>query len=39
MFYFDFEGDILDPQVRNLIAELDNGSDKFVLLGTYKENV
>ena len=39
MFYFDFEGDILDPQVRNLIAELDNGSDKFVLLGTYKESV
>ena len=39
MFYFDFEGDILDPQVRNLIAELDNGSDKFVLLGTYKESI
>ena len=39
MFYFDFEGDILDFEVRNLIAELDNGSDKFVLLGTYKENV
>lgn len=39
MFYFDFEGDILDSQVRNLIAELDNGSDKFVLLGTYKESI
>ncbi|MBE5743388.1 MAG: bifunctional chorismate mutase/prephenate dehydratase [Clostridiales bacterium] len=39
MFYFDFEGDILDPQVRNLIAELDNGSDKFVLLGSYKESL
>lgn len=39
MFYFDFEGDILDSEVRNLIAELDNGSDKFVLLGTYKESL
>lgn len=39
MFYFDFEGDILDSQVRNLIAELDNGSDKFVLLGSYKESL
>ncbi len=39
MFYFDFEGDILDAEVRNLIAELDNGSDKFVLLGTYKESL
>ena len=39
MFYFDFEGDVLDLNVRNLIAELDNGSDKFVLLGTYKESV
>ena len=39
MFYFDFEGDILDSKVRNLIAELDNGSDKFVLLGAYKESL
>ena len=39
MFYFDFEGDVLDKNVRNLIAELDNGSDKFVLLGSYKESV
>ncbi|MBR3803983.1 MAG: chorismate mutase [Clostridia bacterium] len=38
-FYFDFEGDVLDPQVRNLLAELDNGSDKFVLLGAYKESL
>ena len=39
MFYFDFEGNILDAEVRNLIAELDNGSDKFALLGTYKESI
>ncbi len=39
MFYFDFEGNVLDEHVRNLIAELDNGSDKFVLLGSYKESI
>lgn len=37
MFYFDFEGDVNEPSVRNLIAELENGSDKFVFLGAYKE--
>ena len=37
MFYFDFEGDVQDVNVRSLIAELENGSDKFVFLGTYKE--
>ena len=37
MFYFDFEGDVADKKVRNLIAELENGSDKFVFLGVYKE--
>lgn len=37
MFYFDFEGDISDKNVRNLIAELENGSDKFVFLGAYRE--
>lgn len=39
MFYFDFEGDVTDPEIRNLIAELDNGSDKFTLLGSYKESI
>jgi chorismate mutase/prephenate dehydratase len=39
MFYFDFEGDILDVQVRNLIAELENGSENFKLLGIYKEEL
>lgn len=37
MFYFDFEGDIRDKAVENAIAELENGSDKFVFLGSYKE--
>lgn len=39
LFYFDFEGDVADKKVRNLIAELENGSDKFVFLGVYKEVV
>ncbi|MBR1983099.1 MAG: bifunctional chorismate mutase/prephenate dehydratase, partial [Clostridia bacterium] len=39
MFYFDFEGDVADKKVRNLIAELENGSDKFIFLGAYKELV
>lgn len=39
MFYFDFEGDITDPSVQNLIAELENGSDNFVFLGAYKEKL
>lgn len=38
-FYFDFDGDISDPGVLNLIADLENGSDKFVFLGSYKETV
>lgn len=37
MFYFDFEGDVRDHAVENVIAELENGSDKFVFLGSYKE--
>ena len=37
MFYFDFEGNIEDKTVRNLIAELQNSSENFVLLGSYKE--
>ena len=39
MFYFDFDGDITEPAVQNLIAELENGSDNFVFLGAYKEKV
>ena len=39
MFYFDFDGDILDDSVRSFIAELDNGSQNFKLLGAYKESL
>lgn len=37
MFYFDFEGDIADKNVQNLIAGLENDSENFVFLGAYKE--
>ena len=37
MFYFDFEGDTRDADVKNVIAELENGSENFVFLGNYKE--
>ncbi|MBO4251659.1 MAG: bifunctional chorismate mutase/prephenate dehydratase, partial [Clostridia bacterium] len=37
MFYFDFEGDIADQNVQDLIAGLENDSDNFVFLGAYKE--
>ncbi|NCA67753.1 MAG: bifunctional chorismate mutase/prephenate dehydratase [Clostridia bacterium] len=36
-FYFDFEGDIAKPDVLNLIAELDNDSERFDFLGSYQE--
>ena len=39
MFYFDFDGDITDPAVQSLIAELENGSDNFVFLGAFKEQI
>ncbi len=37
MFYFDFEADIEEKSVQNLIAELDNNSAEFVFLGSYRE--
>ena len=37
MFYFDFEGSVVRKNVQTVIAELENGSDNFVLLGSYKE--
>lgn len=37
MFYFDFEGDVTDDRVLNLIADLENGTDMFVFLGSFKE--
>ena len=39
MFYFDFEGDVTDKAVRDIVSELENSSDKFVFLGAYKEKV
>ena len=39
MFYFDFEGNILSEKVQSVISELENTSDRFVLLGSYKEIV
>lgn len=37
LFYLDFNGNIKDNGVLNLISELENSSLKFTFLGTYKE--
>lgn len=37
MFYFDFNCDINDKGVQNLIAELDDSTEQFVFLGAYEE--
>jgi chorismate mutase/prephenate dehydratase len=37
MFYFDFEGNIDNVDVLNLIADLDNGTEHFTFLGSYSE--
>jgi chorismate mutase/prephenate dehydratase len=39
MFYFDFECDIKDKGVQNLIGELDDSTEQFTFLGAYKERV
>ena len=39
MFYFDFVGDVESDGVLNLLADLEKTSDKFVFLGSYKENI
>lgn len=39
MFYFDFEGDVESRGLLNLLADLENSSDKFVFLGSYKEKM
>ena len=39
VFYFDFECDIREKAVQNLIAELDNSTEQFTFLGAYKEIV
>ncbi len=37
MFYFDFEGNIDNVDVLNLITDLDNGTEHFTFLGSYNE--
>lgn len=37
MFYFDFECNVKDKGLLNLIAELDDSTEQFVFLGAYKE--
>lgn len=39
VFYFDFECDIKEKAVQNLITELDNSTEQFTFLGAYKEIV
>ncbi len=37
MFYFDFECDIRNNGVHNLLSELDNSAEQFTFLGAYNE--
>ena len=37
MFYFDFECDIKNRSVQNLLSELDNSTEQFTFLGAYDE--
>lgn len=37
LFYLDFSGDITNGKVLNLLSELENGSQYFEFLGSYKE--
>lgn len=39
LFYLDFSGDITNGKVLNLLSELENGSQYFEFLGSYKEIV
>ena len=39
MFYFDFDGNVFDPNIVALIAELENSSGNFTFLGSYQEIV
>ena len=39
MFYFDFECNIKDKGVQNLLVELDNAAEQFTFLGAYKETI
>ena len=37
MFYFDLEASVYSEEVLSLLAELENGPDQFVFLGSYSE--
>ena len=39
MFYFDFECDIKEKAVKNLLSELDNSTEQFTFLGAYSEKI
>jgi chorismate mutase/prephenate dehydratase len=39
MFYFDFEGSVVDERVRALLADLSENNHSFVFLGNYLEVV
>ena len=39
MFYFDFECDIKETSVKNLLAGLDNSTEQFTFLGAYSEKI
>ncbi len=39
MFYFDFNCDIKEKAVQNLLCELDNSTEQFTFLGAYGETV
>ncbi len=39
MFYFDFECDIKDRAVKNLLAGLDSSTEQFTFLGAYSEKI
>lgn len=36
LFYFDFEADLMNEEVRSLLAELSEESENFVFLGNYR---
>lgn len=39
IFYFDFECDIREKGVQNLLSELDNSTEQFTFLGAYSEKI
>ena len=39
MFYFDFECDIKEKGVKNLLSQLDSSTEQFTFLGAYSEKI